>query len=343
MKFNLFFAIISSLLSCCYSSASSKPVDIKKAYFKQIAQQPYVARAYFCEVNKINGKYAGYVDGVGLFCSTGYKKPIIPLDIYSFLSSYIRKSEISAEWKKQVDKSLTPDDIPIKEISDFQPNYTSLLNSLNRFENFCLAAFNDEYLITEHSEGKTLVVEFKPKKGIDSYYSGKILIKNGMVCSVMLDEAEYYYEPVRSVIKASLSITFTTIDCNIYPNQLKASIKHQNMETMVFIQVESNPASVDKLDYQEYSITNNNEINPYISYSKNCWPGSHAKIENSDQIENDLKAGPLEQQFVKNSGRYYYNHTEYDGSVVVPSPEVWIYIQSKINEYNQIITHNEIK
>jgi len=298
---------------------------------------PYVAKAYYSERHRIAGHYVAFTDGVGYIHSSGYKVEVA-LDNFALPLSQIRKSVRDPRWLQYL-PNIVKMAGSIKDVSDYQPMYNSLLNSFRRFELYGPFASDAHKKFRFARHAKPNGLQFFPSKSSKAdRFMGVVYINpsQNLPDSIRLDSVDFYFEPYCKLIRVGMVIHYRQKGGELFPQRLEARINIDNISSTITLNFLSIPYRIGRVGSKEYFHLFNYDRNPVVRYSKAEWEkwGIDSDL---GAISKTLGAViPLEQQFAVNNGKTYLSLIILDGTTDTEPFDHLPYIEQYLNEFESI-------
>ncbi|MDP3442652.1 MAG: hypothetical protein Q8T08_07280 [Ignavibacteria bacterium] len=317
---SLFFLFLIALNSCSIDLNNPDSImnKIRTEYQNQVDDLQYYRNACYREKAKVANHYVAYSEGYGHLISLGYNFKI-PVDNFSLLLDNIRKADSKKSWKKYVANYHKNSEVPNDSIS--YPEYNALLSSYRWFEiNGPLSDKNkgkyDYKLINSNKDLNKKVIYFSPKDTLQKYlYHGAITfnMETYQIEHITFDGYRLYSEPFREWVTSVLTIDFININKKLYFSKLDAFYTKKDLEHWISICAIDTSVNKTVLTEDECVSLNVNDSNPMVLYDESEWENHSINFDKDfEDIKKDLELVNLSltDQFIRNSGKNFFNMTE---------------------------------
>lgn len=291
---------------------------VRTEFQNQVDDMQYYRNASYQEKAKLADHYVEYSTGYGHLISLGYNFKI-PVDNFSLLLDNIRKADSKKSWKKYVANYHKNSEVPNDSIS--YPEYNALLSSYRWFEiNGPLSDKNkgkyDYKLINSNKDLNKKVIYFSPNDTLQKYlYYGTITfnLKTNQIGHIKFDRFHLFSEPFREWITAALIVDFINLNKKIYFSKLDAFYTKNDLQHWISISAADTSVTKTLLTEDESVSLNVNDSNPMVLYDEGEWENHSINFDKDfEDIKKDLELDNLSltDQFIRNSGKNFFNMTE---------------------------------
>jgi len=304
---------------------SLNAVDIVLNAFKNLKKHlritPYFVENRYREYVKVDGKYKGFTEAVGMLYMSGYNRKYNSFRNKSYTYDiaqwkHIRRSNYDVSLRNnRPDYLFTDKLIKTKDFYTYNgPIQKSQISKINYFVDS----------LTTYDDKLVYVVQFKPKKEFENNikYEGTALIKSNDYAVLSLELHDHSSSPIMGMNKRKrvsnnfnvFLIKYAQFEEKYYVSYMKLfNVYHIELDGEV-VKTEEVMEMIDgrfydnkpqELNYGQRTILFSEMVNPSIVYAPDFWNNSNlSKFPQIEAVREDLEKDiSLEQQFNQNHGK----------------------------------------
>lgn len=277
--------------------------EVISEYNKNRKAEPHIAISHYREKAKDDNKFIMYMESIGYSVYAGKKANVAPLSNYNFFCENTKCYFDNSKWLKyQEDYSVRP----------------SGGSNLNVFRVFEIGGILSKKHYSKYSFkiDSTYFIGNAPVycigfKGNNDAGSMHVFADSKQIFKIECSTNKYWSNVFYKRVNAHVNVQFNYFEDTPFISIINANYKVDGLEYMNTLTVLVQKFNNFKLSKDEYWSFNNYAINPYIEYLPDEWKTYSIDLDKDfEKIAIDLKSNTtaLEQHFINNSGRWFFEN-----------------------------------